>query len=460
MIGQRESTDLETRRLQEADKRFVWHPFTQMSDWLNEEPLIVAAGEGNYLIDGQGRRYLDGVSSLWVNLHGHRRPEIDQAIIQQLGRIAHSTALGLSNPPAIELAEGLVAITPKGLDKVFYSDNGSTAVEIAMKQAFQYWQQRSDPRPKKTRFLSFVNGYHGDTLGAVSVGGIDLFHSVYGPLLMETVKVNAPYCYRCHLGKKYPTCEVNCLVEVEEALARHHEELAALVMEPLIQGAAGMLVTPPGYTRAVRDLAAKYDVLFIADEVATGFGHTGKMFACEHEGIYPDFMALAKGITGGYLPLAATLATQGVFDAFCGNYEEQKTFYHGHTYTGNALACAAGLASLGIFESEDTLSKLQTKVAALRTGLQGFWNLKHVGDVRQVGVMVGIELVRDTDTKAPFDHGAKTAIRVIQEARRRGLVIRPLGDVIILMPPLSIEDKELTDLLTITYESIKAVTES
>ena len=459
MIGEERYTEVSTRTLEGMDKQFVWHPFTQMQDWLAEEPLIVAAGEGNYLIDTRGRRYLDGVSSLWVNLHGHRRPEIDQAIVEQLNRIAHSTALGLSNPPAIELAQRLVEISPKVLSKVFYSDNGSTAVEIGMKMAYQYWQQQPDPQPGKTRFMSFTNGYHGDTLGVVSVGGIDLFHNIYGPLLMSTVKVNSPYCYRCHLGKEYPACDMCCLAEVEEALDSHHEELVAIVMEPLIQAAAGMLVFPSGYTSRVRDLASKYNVLFIADEVATGFGHTGNMFACEHEGIDPDFMAVAKGITGGYLPLAATLATQEIFDAFCGRYEEQKTFYHGHTYTGNALACAAALASLKIFETDDVLGGLQGKISFLETRLQEFWKLKHVGDIRQLGVMVGIELVMDTDTKEPFPYEAKTAIKVIREARRRGLVIRPLGDVLILMPPLSITGGELGDLLSITYDSIKAATE-
>jgi adenosylmethionine-8-amino-7-oxononanoate aminotransferase len=459
MIREERYMEVSTEMLEGMDKQFVWHPFTQMQDWLAEEPLIVAAGEGNYLIDTRGHRYLDGVSSLWVNLHGHRRPEIDQAIIEQLNRIAHSTALGLSNPPAIELAQRIAEISPKALSKVFYSDNGSTAVEIGMKMAFQYCQQRPDPQPKKTRFMSFTNGYHGDTLGAVSVGGIDLFHSIYGPLLINTVKVNSPYCYRCHLGKEYPACDMCCLAEVEEALERHHEELVAIVMEPLIQAAAGMLVFPPGYTRKVRDLALKFGVLFIADEVATGFGHTGSMFACEHEEVEPDFMAVAKGITGGYLPLAATLATQEIFDAFCGKYEEQKTFYHGHTYTGNALACAAALANLKIFETDDVLEKLQGKISFLETGLQEFWTLKHVGDIRQLGVMVGIELARDADTKEPFPYEAKMAIKVIQEARRRGLVIRPLGDVLILMPPLSITDGELEDLLGMTYDSIKAVKE-
>jgi adenosylmethionine-8-amino-7-oxononanoate aminotransferase len=451
--------DHDLEELQSLDKQFVWHPFTQMMDWINEEPLIVAAGEGSYLIDTRGRRYLDGVSSLWVNVHGHRRAEIDQAVIEQLSHVAHSTFLGLSNVPAIKLAKALTDITPSSLVKVFYSDNGSTGVEVALKMAFQYWQQCQKPQPAKTRFISFTNGYHGDTVGSVSVGGIDLFHKIYKPLLFETIMVQAPYCYRCHLGKEYPGCNMICLAKLEEVLERHHREVAAIIIEPLIRGAGGMLVFPKGYTRRVRELASKYNIFFIADEVATGFGRTGKLFAVEHEAIDPDFMVLAKGITGGYLPLAVTMMTQNVFDAFCSEYRNKKTFFHGHTYTANPLACAAALANLEIFEKEDTLGRLQGKIAHFEEGLKTFMDLKHVGEIRQLGFMAGIELVRDRETKAPNPYEAKTGIKVIQEARRQGLVIRPLGDVIVLMPPLSISRRELEDLLGITFHSIKKVTE-
>ncbi|MBI2917845.1 MAG: adenosylmethionine--8-amino-7-oxononanoate transaminase [Chloroflexi bacterium] len=451
--------DYSPEELERLDKEFVWHPFTQMKDWLQEEPLIVASGEGSYLIDARGRRYLDGVSSLWVTVHGHRQPDLDKALVEQLGRIAHSTFLGLSNVPAVLLAKGLVELAPRGLRKVFYSDNGSTAVEISLKMAFQYWQQRRDPRSRKTRFISLVNGYHGDTVGSVSVGGIDLFHKTYKPLLFETVKVQSPYCYRCYLGKEHPSCGMACLGDVEESMARHHEEVAAIVVEPLIQAAAGMLVFPAGWTRRVRELAAEYGILFIADEVATGFGRTGSLFACQREGIEPDFMSAAKGITGGYLPLAATLTTREVFDAFSAEYAEQKTFFHGHTYTANPLACAVALANLEVFAKERTLEHLQDKARFLAEGLERFWELDHVGDIRQLGFMVGIELVKDRDTKEPFPYEAKTGIKVIKEARKRGLVIRPLGDVIVLMPPLSISREELATLLEIVHESIRSVTE-
>ena len=452
-------TENEIKELIELDKQYVWHPFTQMSDWLEEEPLIVDEGEGCTLIDIRGNRYLDGVSSLWVNVHGHRRAEIDQAVMDQLGRIAHSTFLGLSNTPAVKLAKELVDIMPSGLAKVFYSDNGSTGVEIALKMAFQYWQQCQTPKSAKTRFISLVNGYHGDTIGSVSVGGIDLFHQIYKPLLFDSLMVQAPYCYRCHLGKVYPRCNMTCLAEMEKTMKRHHKEVAAVVVEPLIQGAGGMVTFPEGYTRKVRDLAKKFDILFIADEVATGFGRTGRFFACQHEGIEPDIIVAAKGITGGYLPLAVTVTTQEIFDGFCGEYGEQKTLFHGHTYSANPLACAAALANLEIFRKEDTIDGLQEKIGLFERGLKPFQELKHVGDIRQLGFMVGIELVMDRKTRTPYPYEKKIGIKVIQEARKLDLVIRPLENVVVLTPPLSISPEELRILLNITYNSIKRVTE-
>ncbi len=449
----------EINELIKLDKQYVWHPFTQMSDWLEEEPLIVEQGEGCTLIDIRGNRYLDGVSSLWVNVHGHRHPEIDQAVIEQLGRIAHSTFLGLSNTQAVKLAKELVDIMPSGLAKVFYSDNGSTGVEIALKMAFQYWQQCQTPKSAKTRFISLVNGYHGDTIGSVSVGGIDLFHQIYRPLLFDGLKVHAPYCYRCHLGKAYPQCDMTCLAEMEATMKRHHQEVAAVVVEPLIQGAGGMVTFPEGYTRKVRDLAKKYNILFIADEVATGFGRTGRFFACQHEGIEPDIIVAAKGITGGYLPLAVTVTTQEIFDGFCGEYDEQKTLFHGHTYTANPLACAAALANMEIFKKEKTIDRLQDKIVILEQGLESFRELEHVGDIRQLGFMVGIELVADRETRTPYPYEEKIGIKVIQEARKQGLVIRPLENVVVLTPPLRISPQELRILLNITFHSIRKVTE-
>lgn len=447
--------------LERDDKEFIWHPFTQMKDWLAGKPLIIAEGFGSYLRDVEGNVYLDGISSLWVTVHGHRRREIDEAIIAQVGRISHSTLLGLSNVPAVQLARRLVEISPPGLSKVFYSDSGSTAVEIALKMAFQYWQQRPDPRPQKTRFISFKNAaYHGDTIGSVSVGGIDLFHATYRPLLFPTVQVEAPYCYRCYKGLSHPECGMACLRDVEAALDRHHEEVAGLIIEPLVQAAAGMLVAPPGYLRAVRHLCTKYDVLMIADEVAVGFGRTGKMFACEHEEVQPDLMCVAKGITGGYLPLAVTLTTNRIYEAFLGEIDEKKTFYHGHTYTGNPIACAAAIANLDVFKKDRTLDYLQGKIDRLRYALRRFWELEHVGDIRQCGFMVGIELVQDRPSKAAYPVTDKIGVKVIMEARKLGLIIRPLGDVIVIMPHLSVSDDELDRIVDIVFESIRRVTEN
>jgi adenosylmethionine-8-amino-7-oxononanoate aminotransferase len=444
------------KRLEEADKRYIWHPFTQMRDYQGMEPVIIERGEGAYLIDIHGRRYLDGVSSLWVSVHGHRCEEIDRAIIEQVGKISHTTLLGLSNPPAIELAKRLVEITPAGLERVFYSDNGSTGCEIAIKMAFQYWQHRG--AREKTRFISFKNAYHGDTLGAVSVGGIDLFHEAFRPLLFPVLQADAPYCYRCPVGLTWPACAMACLKSLERILKEHGEEVAALIIEPLVQGAAGMITQPPGFLSKVRELCTQYGVLMIADEVAVGFGRTGRMFACDHERVRPDLMVLAKGITGGYLPLAATLATEEVYRAFLGELHEFKTFFHGHTYTGNPLACAAALANLEVFEREKTLEQLAPKIDLLARRLERFKDLAAVGEVRQQGFMTGIELVADKETKAPFPTQERMGIRVIAEAKKRGVIIRPLGDVIVIMPPLSISEEELEALVEVVYQSIKTVT--
>jgi len=442
-------------RLAETDKRYIWHPFTQMRDYQGMEPVIIEQGEGSYLIDIAGRRYLDGVSSLWVTIHGHRRREIDQAIIEQVGRISHSTLLGMSNPPAIELAKRLVEITPPGLERVFYSDNGSTGCEIALKMAFQYRQLRGEGA--RTRFISFKNAYHGDTLGAVSVGGIDLFHEAYHPLLFPVFQAEAPYCYRCPRGLRWPGCGMECLESLDRIMKEHHQEVAALIIEPLLQGAAGMITHPPGFLSGVRELCTRYDVLMIADEVAVGFGRTGTMFACDQEGVRPDLMVLAKGITGGYLPLAATLTTEEIYEAFLGEHHEFKTFFHGHTYTGNPLACAAALANLEVCEKEKTLERLAPKIELLTRHLERFTDLPCVGEVRQRGFMAGVELVADKKTKAPFAPQERMGIRVILEARKRGVIIRPLGDVIVIMPPLSITEGELEELLEVIYQSIKTV---
>ena len=443
-------------QLRDWDKKYVWHPFTQMKDWLAEEPLIIERGRGSYLIDTQGNKYLDGVSSLWVNLHGHGNPALDRALKEQINKISHSTMLGLANVPAIELAKKLVDIAPHGLEKVFYSDNGSTAVEVAIKMVYQYWQNKG--LKNKTKIAHLANAYHGDTLGSVSVGGIDLFHKVYNRLTFDTLFMPFSDGYHVPKGKKFPDYAFECVDKMEGVFKTSHQKIAALVVEPIVQGAAGMLIWPEGVLKRMRELCTKYDIFLIADEVATGFGRTGKMFACGHENITPDLLCLAKGITGGYLPLAATLTTKKVFDGFLFDYKEQKTFFHGHTYTGNPLACAAALANLEIFEQNKVLEKLQPKIAYLSEKLKVFNHLICVGDIRQKGFMVGIELVKNKETKEPFVWEEKIGVRVCQEARSRGVILRPLGNVIVLMPPLSIAKNEMDQLLDVTFWAIQKIT--
>lgn len=437
------------------DKKYLWHPFTQMSDWLAEEQLVIDQAKGCHLKDTNGNSYIDGVSSLWVNIHGHRHPDIDNALRDQINKVSHSTFLGLSNVPAIQLAKELVALAPKGLSKVFYSDNGSTAVEVAIKMAFQFWQNKK--KSKKQKIVHLENSYHGDTLGSVSVGGIDLFHKIYGPLTFETIKLPSPF-YRKDNWQTLEEFREEYLKNTKYFLENNHKTIAAFVVEPMIQAAAGMLVWPKGILKVLCELCRRYDVLLICDEVATGFGRTGKMFACEHEGVKPDFLCVAKGMTGGYLPLAATLTTQKVFDGFLFEYKDLKTFFHGHTYTGNPLACAAALANIKVFKKERTLYNLAPKIKFLAEGLKRFCTLAHVFDVRQLGFMVGIELVSDRVTGEPFAFEKKIGIRVCQELRKHGVLLRPLGDVIVLIPPLAISVRELKILIDTTYCVIERIT--
>lgn len=441
------------------DHAHLWHPFTAQADWAAAEPLIIERAEGVYLYDIQGRRYLDGVSSLWCNVHGHRHPALDAAVREQLDKVAHSTLLGVSHPTAIELARKLVELAPEGLTRVFFSDDGATAVEVALKMAFQYWRQKPDPEPKRTRFVALGGAYHGDTLGDVSVGGVDRFHAMFGPLLFPALRAPSPHCYRCPLGLDQTDCGQACLGEVDRIFSAHPGEVAALVVEPLVQGAAGMIVHPTGYLRGLRELCTKHDVLLIADEVAVGFGRTGTLFACEQEGVAPDLLCLAKGLTGGYLPLAATMTTERIYSAFYGTIAEGKTFYHGHTFGGNPLGAAVALANLQVFEDESTLEALEPKVARLAEWLEEFRGRPHVGDARQRGLIAGIELVADKASKAPYPWAEQVGARVCALAREAGLLIRPLGDVLVVMPPLAIAIEQLDAMLDIMLTCVKRVTE-
>ena len=443
-------------KLKQLDHTYLWHPFTQMQDWLSDEPCIISRTDGNCLIDIHGRKYLDGVSSLWCNVHGHRKRELDDAIRAQLERISHSTFLGLSHVPGIQLAEKLIAIAPKGLRRVFYSDSGATAVEIALKMAVQYWQLKGEDQ--RTQIASLAESYHGDTVGSMSMGYSETFHRFHKSLLFPVLRITPPHAFRYYQQMSEADALMAAIKEADEKFAAAQNNLAALVVEPLMQGAAGMWAHPVEYLRALHDICRRYGILFVLDEVATGFGRTGKMFACEHASVAPDLLCLAKGISGGYLPLAATLATEEVFSAFLGEYKEFKTFFHGHTYTGNPLGCAVAIANLEIFERENTIERLQPRIGELTSRLEEFSRLSHVSDVRQWGYMVGIELVEDKERRKSYLPEKRIGHKVILEARKRNVMIRPLGDVIVLMPPLSINDDELTSLIDIVYDSIVEVT--
>ena len=444
------------------DKNYLWHPFTQMRDWLAEEPIIVERGEGVYLIDINGNRYLDGIASMWTNVHGHNHPELNTALKTQLDKIAHSTLLGYSNIPAIQLAQKLVEITPIGLNKVFYSDNGSTAVEVALKMAYQYWQHKGQPQRKL--FVHFDKAYHGDTVGAMSVGGIKSFHNTFNSLLFRSIRVSAPETYRpsksADTSRNASTelTKTHWLNAVERALSEHSGQIAGIILEPLIQGAGGMLISPKGFLKELTALTKKWETLLIVDEVMTGLGRTGKMWACEHENVTPDLLCTAKGLAAGYLPLAATLTTDEIYNAFLGEYRALKTFFHGHTFTGNPLACAVALENIAIFERENLLDCLQITIKHFNKCLQEFYKVPHVGDVRVCGMAAGIELMKNPDTYTPYPFEEKVGIRVCKAALAQGAILRPLVNTIVLMPPLQISISELDSLLDITYRAISEVT--
>ena len=446
----------EYQQIVEQDVRCLWHPFTQMKLWPGEPPLVITRAEGNWLYDAQGRRYFDGVSSLWVTVHGHNHPVINRAIREQLQELDHSTLLGLTHPPAARLAAELVELAPAGLRRCFYSECGSAAVEIALKIAYQFWQQSG--RPEKKTFVALAGAYHGDTLGAVSVGGIDLFHQVYRPLLFPVHRLPQPHCRRCSLGLRHPQCDLACARALEPLLAQRAEEICALIVEPRVQGAAGMIVQPPGYLRRLWEICRRHQVLFIADEVATGFGRTGAMFACQREGVEPDLMAVGKGLTGGVLPLAATLTRERIYQAFLGEFHEFKTFFHGHTYTGNPLACAAALANLRLMAQDRLLERLPARIEQLSAGLAEMARLPHVVEVRQEGMMCGIELAADPAADQPYPVEARMGHQVIMAARKHGIIIRPLGDTVVLMPPLASSEEEIAHLLRGVRRAIVEVT--
>lgn len=446
-----------TAQLREWDNQHVWHPFAPMTAYIQEAPPIISDSDRFHLIDSDGIRYLDGISSLWCNIHGHRVPEIDDAVKAQLDRIGHTTMLGLSSEVSIRLAKAIVDCTPAGLNKVFYSDSGSTAVEAALKMAYQYHHQKPNPETQRDTFLCVGNAYHGDTLGSVSVGSIEVFHRVYKHLLFPTIPVPSPIATRPPKGHSAETWLQHCFDQTTEIVKQNHERAAGFVIEPLVQGAAGILVHPPGFLKHVRDLCTQYGIPLIADEVAVGFGRTGTMFACEQEDVQPDLMCLAKGISAGYLPLAATLATDEIYDAFLGQPIQGRTFFHGHTFTGNPLGCAAALASLKLFQDSDVMSNIALISAAIDEELAELHEADFVLEIRKKGIMLGIELVPDRSTGTPFAPELRLGQQVCVEARRHGVIIRPLGDTIVLMPAPAMPEADVRKLCQATIAAIKIV---
>ncbi len=498
----------DSSKLARLDQRYVWHPFTQMRDWLKREPILIAGGQGAVLRDSRGREYLDANASIWTNLHGHNHPQINTAINRQLRKIAHSSALGLANEPAALLAEKLVQaarlrnhtaeiatfnranhLQPR-LEKVFFSDDGSTAMEVALKLAYEF--ARRTERSPRPRFLSLASAYHGDTVGAVALGHIDLFHKAYAGLLFRSDQVMAPYCYRCPFNRARPEradardyrqCKWECLAKLEGKFARQRKKgnsYAGFVFEPLVQGAAGMIAQPAGWLRRAAEIARGHGALLIADEVMTGFGRTGfapdsspgalerpgrpspaaagpRLFASHKEGVQPDFMALAKGLTGGYLPMAATLTTREVFDAFLGEYEQCKTFFHGHSFTGNQLAASAALASLDLLQRSDCRRHCLNLEQVMREQLRTLWRHPHIGDIRQVGLVAGIELVKDWRHREPFAWQARAGIRVCEATARRGVLTRPVGNVIVLMPPYCSSPPQIQRMVEAVGDAVRVL---
>lgn len=433
------------------DSRYVWHPFTPHSAYPSERPLVVTDAEGHELIDADGRRLLDGVGSLWCNLFGHRHPRLDAALRHQLDRVAHATLLGNTCEAPIRLAKRLVELTPDGLDKVFFSDSGSTAVEVALKMALQFWQQQPDPAGRqRTRYLSMRGAYHGDTVGSVSVGGIDLFHQRFGPLLFEVM--HGPSSEQLRSGLDRAAFAERYTGQIVSLIREHGDELAAVIVEPGMQGAAGMLEVPAGFLAAVRAACDEVGTLLIADEVAMGLGRGGALVSCSLEDVVPDFLCLAKGLTGGYLPLAATLTSDRIYEAFLGPPEEGRTFFHGHTYTGNALGSAVAIEALELLL--ELLPDLPARIATLRERLAPLADHPRIGQVRQFGLAAGVELVADKADLSGYPASERRGMQVCTAANARGVFLRPLGDVIVLMPALTFSDHELGRLVEVMSAAI------
>lgn len=444
-----------TQDLIQKDLKYIWHPFTQMKDCEINPPIIIDRGQGVYVWDKDGNRYIDAISSWWVNTLGHCHPRLNEALKRQVDRIEHVLLAGFSHEPAIELAERLVNLTPEKLTKVFYSDNGSTAVEVALKMAYQYHFQTG--KPEKTKFIALKNSYHGDTIGAVSVGGVDVYHKVYKPLLFEVYQADSPYCYRCPAGQDKNTCGIECLGSVRRILEAHSHEIAGIIVEPLVQAAGGMIVYPAAYLAGIRKLCDEYGVLLIDDEVAMGFGRTGRMFAFEHAGIVPDILCLAKGLTAGYLPLSVTMATEEIYQAFYDDYDRLKTFFHGHSFTGNPLAASVAVENLKILEEERIIESIQPKIKVLQENLERFREFDCVGDIRGIGMIGAVEIVKNKETKEPYRFEERIGNKIYKNALSRGAILRPLGSVVYFMPPYPITEGEIEQVVDIAIAAVKGI---
>lgn len=437
----------------DKDLRYNWHPYTQMKDCETDPPILIDKAKGIKLYDAKGNFYYDTISSWWCNIHGHNHPRIKKAIKEQLDVLDHVLFAGFTHKSAILLAQKLIAIAPQGLTKIFFSDNGSTSVETALKMSFQYWQNVGEK--KKIKFVSLDYSYHGDTIGAMSVGGVDLFNKVWTPLFFKSFKVSSPYCYRCPAGKQNSSCQIDCIKPLEILLKKKNSEIAAVILEPLVMAAGGMITYPKEYLQKTADFTKRYNVHLILDEVATGFGRTGRMFACEYANLKPDFMCLSKGLTSGTLPLAVTLTTEKIYRAFYAEYSRRKTFYHGHTYTANPISCAAALESLKIFEDEKTLERVGWLSRLFHDSLERFKALSLVGDIRKIGMIGVLELVKNRKSKQPFEFEERIGYKIYKEGLRRHLILRPLGNIIYLFLPFCVKENEINYISDNLYEILK-----
>lgn len=441
------------KELQDKDLKYIWHPCSQMKDYEKFPPIVIEKGKGVYLKDANGKTYLDAVSSWWVNLFGHSNQRINDALYNQANTLEHVIFANFTHKPAIELCERIISISPNRLEKVFFGDNGSSAIEIALKLSFQYHQQIG--KGKKTKFVNISDAYHGETIGALSVGDMDLYSKIYKPILIDSIKVEGPDCFRCKFNKDRKTCDAECFIFMEDKIKEVHDEISAIIIEPIVQCAAGMKIYSPKYLIKLREICDKYDINLIADEIAVGFGRTGKMFASEHANISPDIMCLSKGLTAGYMPLSLVLMSDKMYYEFYDDYNKMKAFLHSHSYSGNPLGCSVALETLKIFEDENIIEKNKIKSDYLRKKVQSVLSsIPNLGEYRQIGMIGAIELVKDKITKEPFESEKRVGYNIYKKALEKGVLLRALGNIIYFMPPYVITEEEIDFMVEVARDSI------